>query len=334
MKQLKLYGPGDIRIDDAPKPYAGDNDVVVKVSACGICGSDISFAANGPITPDGTPMPIGHELSGEIVEVGSKVAAIDQGMRVVVDPMTCDNSIGTGSSEGGFAEYLLVKNARLNGNVYPIPDSLGDEAAALAEPLAVALHGINQGNPRSEEKVVLIGAGPIGLCAIAALRHRGVDNIVAADFSRARLQRAENLGATPFLASEQSMTNFLSERHGTVVGFAGLEFPTTDLYIDCSGAAPVISDIVNTARQGARVVMLGVPKQAVPMDFSMVILKELNFAGSFCYPTEFRDAIELLANAVFEAELLISHRFDIDDFPMAMETAADANVSAKVLVTF
>src|SRR3972149_1466547 len=160
MQQVTIHGPNDVRLIDIPKPEPGPRDVVVKVAACGICGSDLSYVAMGGLpVGSGEPMPIGHELSGVVDAVGEAVTSVRVGQRVAVNPEAAGNRIGNGGGEGGFTPYLLVRNVTDDACVYPLPDSLTFHQGALVEPLAVGMHAVNKAEARANDKVVVFGAG-------------------------------------------------------------------------------------------------------------------------------------------------------------------------------
>jgi threonine dehydrogenase-like Zn-dependent dehydrogenase len=242
------------------------------------------------------------------------------------------HSIGNGGSQGGFAPYLLVADAaRHEDAVLKLPAGLGPEQAAMVEPLSVAMHGCNQGQAQPGDKVVIFGAGPIGLCALTCLRYLGVDDIVVVDLSDFRLERANELGATTFNATGQDLAAFLIDRHGAA-DVIGMPVPATDLYLEATGAGPVFEQIPDLARTGARIVVLGVHKQPVQFDLVNLLLRELNIVGSMAYPNEFPQVIEMLCSGLVDTAALVSHRFPLSQFPVALAQARDAQNAVKVLV--
>ena len=188
MRVLNIHGVGDVRLDPVDPPRPGSKDVVVKVKACGICGSDLTYIKIGGIirAPGGTT-PIGHEAAGEVIAVGDDVSGVSVGQRVVINPMLTPSDIGSGGPEGAFTEELLVRDARVGDSLLPIPDDLPYEIAALTEPLAVAMHGVNRAEAKPGDKVVVFGCGPIGLGMVLWLVDRGVTDVVALDLAPERL---------------------------------------------------------------------------------------------------------------------------------------------------
>ena len=195
MKRIELHGPNDVRRVDVAEPEPGPRDALIRVAACGICGSDVKYVSQGGLAgPAPEPMPLGHELSGVVEAVGSEVD-LAPGTRVGVNPLGAGNMIGNGGSQGGFAPLLLFENAAAGESLLVIPDDLPIEIAALAEPVGVGMNAVDQVEAAPGDKVAVFGAGPIGLTAIASLRDRDVEDIVAIDFSARRLEIATKLGA-------------------------------------------------------------------------------------------------------------------------------------------
>ncbi len=334
MQQVMIHGPGDLRIDEVPEPGIGPCDALIEVGACGICGSDLGYVKQGGMpTRNVHPMPLGHELAGTIREIGPQVSGLAPGMRVVVNPMNADN-IGNGGPEGGFAPLLRVRDARPDHNLFRIPDSLGLETAALVEPLAVAMHAVKVADPAAGDKVVVWGAGCIGLGAIVALRRRGIRDIVAVDLSGERLARATALGARITVnAAEEDVAAALGKAHGTGDVY-GIPVVGSNVFIEAAGVASVFEDIIRIAPHSARVVVVSLHKTPAPIDLSLLLMKELVVRGAIGYPEEFPGVIAMLSDPAVDVSPMVSHRFDFTDFHEAWSTACDAQRSSKVMVRF
>lgn len=332
MQQVRLHGVDDVRLDRVERPAAGARDVIVKIDACGICGSDIGYVAKGGLQgPTAQPFPLGHESAGVLSFVGAEVRDLHVGMRVVVNPD--DNLIGSGGNEGAFAPYLLVRNARRDFNIYEIPAHVPPAIAALTEPLAVALHGVNRAEVQPRHKVVVFGAGSIGLGAVIGLRQRGVTDIVAVDMVDSRLELARRFGANVTInPARDDMAAVLAREHGTSQMF-GWPMVNTDVFIDAAGAAAPLQQAVTMCKSGTRFVIVALHKQPVPLDLVMVMAKELVITGSIAYPRdEFMEVIAMLGAGEVDVSPLISHRFPLGEFPEAFKTAKDASRALKVMV--
>lgn len=333
MSLVQIHGENDVRIDTVPRPSAGPDDVLIAVQACGICGSDLGYIAMGGLTPPGEPMPLGHELSGRVEAVGEHVCGIRVGQSVVVNPMANGSAIGNGGPEGGFAPWLLVRDvASAPEAVLALPPELDAEYGALVEPLAVAMHAVNRAGVKPGEKAVVMGAGPIGLCAVAVLKHLGVADVVVADRSRSRLDVARELGAAHTICVvQEDLDARLRELHG-VVDLMGVAMPATHRYIEATGVGAVLESLVATAGPGATIAVVGVHKQAISLDPVQLLLKELTLVGSMAYPDEFPAVIDMLRQGDVDVRALISHRFSLSEFAAALDVARDPERAIKVMI--
>lgn len=332
MKLAILHGAGDLRLDDAPQPVAGERDVVIQVKCAGICGTDLGFYASG--SPTGAPAPLGHELSGIVVETGSEVTNFKIGDRVILNPLV--NLVGTGGPEGGFAERLLIRDVVSRPeSLILLPDGLSFESGALVEPLSVSLHAINRGNVQPGAKVAIFGAGPVGLGLVLALRLRGVEDIIVFDLSAFRRERAMALGARAALdPREREPGDVLKEMHGTDLFFGFLPVASTDIYFEASGAPQVLEGIIGYARGNSDIVLVSNHKKPVALDLQAMLGKEISLITAVGYPTEMPDVVAMLDKAAPDLAPLVSHRFAAGDFLKAFDAARNADSSAKVLVEY
>jgi (R,R)-butanediol dehydrogenase/meso-butanediol dehydrogenase/diacetyl reductase len=328
-----VFGPGDLRMCEIETPRAGPRDVVLQVASAGICGSDIGYVAiGGTLGPARQPIPLGHELSGVVIEVGVEVGSVTLGDRVILNPLV--NAVGNGGPEGGFGERLLVRDvAGRPQSLLRLPDSLSLDDGALIEPLAVGAHAVNRLGAQAGEKAAVFGAGPIGLASTVMLRQRGVEDVVVFDPSAFRRERALKLGARAALDPRQTPpAEALKRLHGTVRVFSS-EAPQTDRYVEASGA-PVLPDIIALARAGAAICVASTQKTPVAVDFMQVMTRELTLTGALGYPTELEDVLQLLASRAVDLEPMISHRFAGADFMQAFEMARRPDQAAKVLLRY
>ncbi len=333
MRVLNIHGVGDVRLDPIEKPVAGDKDVVVKVKACGICGSDLSYIKFGGINrKEGGVTPIGHEAAGEVMAVGSGVEGLSVGQRVIVNPMMTPSQIGSGGPEGAFTEELLVREARVNDNLLPIPEGLPYEIAAMTEPLSVALHGVNRAQAKPGDKVAVFGCGPIGLGMVLWLVERGC-NVVALDLSDDRLERAKALGAHGTVnPSRENVRERLMALHG-----AGRtifrEGADTDAYIDAAGAPNILNDVIDMAKTHARFVITAAYLKPIEVNLGRMLTTEMSVTTAVGYPDEMPDVIAALPRLKDKIATLISHRYRFEDVIEALGVAGRSE-SAKVMIGF
>lgn len=329
MLQVKVHGPGDVRLDDVPEPEPGPRDAVIRVAACGLCGTDLRYVRLGGLAgPTAKPLPLGHEVSGVVEAVGREVSGLAPGARVVVHPGAGGQRIGNGGDAGGFAPRLLVREARAS--LFPVPDGLPLDLAALCEPLAVGANAVDRAGARPGEKVAVFGAGPIGLAAVVALRDRGVEDVVAVDLSPRRLAIARALGARHGIdASREDPWRRLRELHGEEP-VLGAPMAGTDAYVEASGASAVIAGVLRHARAEARLCVVALHDEPQPVPFLLVMMKQLTICGAMEYPEDFGATLGLLARRDLSA--LIGARFPLERFAEALAAAADPAAGGKVMV--
>ncbi|WP_147106497.1 zinc-binding dehydrogenase [Nesterenkonia populi] len=319
-----------VRIVEVPQPAAGQ--VLIDVEYVGICGSDLHYfyeGANGEFEVR-EPLIPGHELSGRVAEDPS--GTFEAGQPVTVHPARFGRQqaeypddphlwpggsyLGSASTwphtQGAAAQQLLVES----GMVVPLPESLPVRRAALAEPLAVALHGASRAGDLTGRTVLVSGAGPIGLLALVAARAGGAAAVHVSDVLPGPLERALRMGADE--------TINVAEQPVPVSSY--------DVVLECSGAAQAISAALTAARPAGTVVQVGmVPSQARPVSLAPYISKELTLLGTFRFKDEIHRAVEVLASDD-SVEALLTHEFSIDESDAAFAAARDAQSSGKVLL--
>ncbi|MEM8499567.1 MAG: zinc-binding dehydrogenase [Pseudomonadota bacterium] len=334
MRLVNLYAPDEFRIDQVPEPVAGDEDVVVQVEHCGICGSDVGYVSVGGLAgPTGSAMPLGHELAGTIYSVGRNVGGLAVGERVCVNPMGAGNAIGNGGGEGGFADLLLVRNASSGDSIYKLPEHLNMRDGALVEPLAVGMHAVNQARPQPGERAVIFGVGAIGLSCIAALRYKGVTDILALDYSAERCERALRMGALHAGSPQDlELMDYLGNYHGKQTVQGWMPAADTDIFIDAAGANSIVKAVLDVCKQGARLIVAGLHRTPVELDLMMVLMKELSMTGSMAYPTEFPEVIDMLQNTDIDLSAMVSHHFPLDEFDKAFAVARSPEAGAKIII--
>jgi (R,R)-butanediol dehydrogenase/meso-butanediol dehydrogenase/diacetyl reductase len=332
MEVLNIHGVNDVRLDPREAPVAGAADVIVKIKACGICGSDLTYIKVGGIhRQPGGVTPIGHEAAGEVIAVGADVKDVEVGQRVVLNPMMTASYIGSGGPEGAFTQELLVKGAKLGDSLIAIPEGLPYDIAALAEPFAVALHGVNRSEAKPGDKVVVFGCGPIGLGMVLWLIDKGVTDVVAVDLAPERLERAKALGARAVInPAEEDLRARLIELHGTARLFSR-EAVGTDAYIDAAGAPSILGDVVSMAKTHARLVITAAYSKPVSLDLGAMLTTEMTITTAVGYPTEMNEVVDALPRLRDKAAPLISHRFPLGQVIEALGVAATP-ASAKVMI--
>jgi threonine dehydrogenase-like Zn-dependent dehydrogenase len=323
--------------DDVAEPVPGPGQVLVGVKACGICGSDLHFAKHGADVLElndqiegfgGGGMNIdldrdvfmGHEFSAEVLEAGPDTDAPAQGTLVTSLPVLLSATgvepiVYSNRTIGGYAERMLLSAPLLT----PIPNGLDPRHAALTEPLAVGLHAVNKSAIERGEAAVVLGCGPIGIAIVAALRHRGVETIVAADYSARRRELALAVGATSTVDPADG-SPFDSARPSVV--------------FEAVGVPGIIDDILRRAPVGARVVVAGVCMQADAFHPYFAIAKQINVQFVLAYdPTEFTDCLRAIAEGDIDVAPMITGEVGLDGVGAAFDELAHPDVHCKILVT-
>lgn len=330
MRQIRVHGPDDVRLDRVDPPRPGPRDAVVRVGACGICGSDLSYIHMGGLT--GAPMCLGHEVAGILDWVGDEVPGVAVGDRVIVYPTAPDGtSIGSGADEGGLTDALLVRDAAAGGRLFAVPAGMPLAHAALGEPLGIGMQAVNQADVAPGDSVAVFGCGPIGLMAVATLLDRGIHQVVAVDLSPTRRALAERLGAQAVLdPATDDVWAELARLHGTAPFRFG-PTPATDAYIEASGAPSVIGDVIRHGRVDGRMAVVALHFTPVATDYLTLLMKQFTIRGSIEYPPRFEDAVELLARR--DLSDLVTHRFDLDDFHAGLALLEGSKDCGKVMIT-
>ncbi|MEI8002038.1 MAG: alcohol dehydrogenase catalytic domain-containing protein [Actinomycetes bacterium] len=299
--------PGRLAVDERPLPEVDPDHVLVRVSHCGVCGSDIHFVLEGWGRPGSVE---GHEFSGTIVAVGADVTDWRVGDEVVGGPSprcgTCEyclagrpslcsgrNSVGVDAHpDGAFAEYTAV----LARSLLRVPDGVSLRAAALVEPLAVALHGLTRGGVVAGQRLLVTGGGPIGALSVAAARARGVTDIVVSEPHPLRRELCERLGAVTVGPEDLGVPPSPNE----VVADA------FDVALECSGHPSAMEGALAQLKRGGTLVFVGAGIKRPRLDNNRVLLNELTITGSFVYDADgFERALELLARPDFPSDVLV-----------------------------
>lgn len=340
MKSVFTAAPGSVEVAEVERPVPGPRDVLVRVRACGICGTDAAFVQMGgmPAGPDGQmrAIPLGHEPAGEIVQAGAEVTGLKPGDRVVVNPQAAPSGIiGCGGAYGGMSEYLLIESAVAGKSVTVFPEGLPFDVAALNEPMAVAMHCVNRSEAKATDKVIVFGAGPIGLGVLNWLKLRGTRSVIVADILRGRLETALDLGADAVIdSSREDVAERLAALHGESTNALGAPRPGTDIYIDAAGAAAVVNTALRTAKWGARLVTVAMHKKPEPIDLGAMLRSEMTIIASQGYPTEIFQVTSDIAEHQPRFSRLISHRVPFSDVDRAFQLALTPGAAEKVVVTF
>lgn len=329
---LTIHDVNDVRLDPYERPDPGPQDVVVKMKACGICGSDLSYIKHGGIPKPGTRTALGHEGAGEVMLVGAAVEGVAVGQSVIINPMNTPSYVGSGGPEGAFTEELLIRGAIMGDNLLPVPEGIPYDIAAMCEPLAVALHGVNRAQAKAGEKIVIFGCGPIGLGMVLWAVDRGCRDVIALDLAEERLKRARALGAITINPGKEDVQTRIKAIHGSEMVF-GREKACTDAYIDAAGAPSILADVVALAKRHARHVITAAYLKPIELPAGPMLTTEMTITTAVGYPDEFPDVIAAMPRLQNKIASIISHRLPFDAVLEGLRIAATPQ-SAKVMIEF
>ena len=345
MLMAMLYGAKDLRLERGDEPPVGDGQVKVRFGAGGICGSDLSYYGKGRVGDFAVmqPLCLGHEVSGEVVEVGAGVTRVKKGDRVAINPnqpcricRTCVAGKGHlclkmnfyGSAavfphiQGVFREVIVASEAQC----FPVPQSCDFRTAAMAEPLAVALHAVRRAGLLVGKSVLVTGVGPIGSLCVLAARRAGAARIVVTDVADGALKRAEALGI-------DDAVNAVSAPERVEAWYANKG--SFDVTFECSGNAAAMTTAIQATASGGCVVQVGmiaVPTADIPVN--RFVSREVDLLGAFRFDSEYGAAVHELATGGIDVSPLLTHTFKMTAANDAFAVAADRSQSMKVHLVF
>jgi len=343
MKAVVLHAAGDLRVDEVEDASLGPRDVRVRVGAGGICGSDLHYYRHGGF---GTvrlrqPMILGHEVAGSIVEVGTAVTGLHPGQKIAVDPSRacghckfcqagqqshCLDMRFYGSAmrfphvQGGFREVLVCDASQ----AHPVADAVPLTEAAFAEPLAVALHAVARAGSLLGRRVLVAGAGPIGVLTAAAARRAGAGEIVVTDILDAPLAVASRCGAdrTVNVARDPDALAAYEVDKGAF-----------DVMFEAAGGVATLLAGLKVVRPLGTIVQIGQGAEAA-LPMSMIVTKELDLRGTFRFRGEFATAVDFIGAGLIDVKPLLTDVIDVADARRAFDLAADKSHSMKVQIAF
>jgi len=341
MKAAVLHRPGEIRVEQRQVPEPGPGEVLVRVRAVGVCGSDVHYYKEGRIGRRVVekPLILGHECAGEVVALGSGVSHLRIGSRVALEPGVpcrrcryCKSGrynlcpdvtfMATPPVDGAFVEYI----AWPADFTYPLPENLGYAEGALMEPLAVGMHAVQRARLVPGCTVLVLGGGPIGQLALLAAKAAGAGRVILTELEEGRLAMARSLGADVAL---DLRTTPMPEALAEITDGEG-----PDLVIEAAGSMETVRQSIELVRRGGTVVWIGLPgTDPCPVSVLQAINKEMDILGIYRYANVYPDAIRLAASGKIDLSRLVTHRFPLEEARRALDTAADQKSSTvKVLV--
>ena len=338
MRVAMYYNNHDVRLEEMPVPEIGPGELLLKVEASGLCGSDVMEWYR----IQRAPMVLGHEVSGEVVQVGAGVDRYKEGDRMVVTHhvpcnachwclnnrhTACDTLHQTNFDPGGFSEYLRIPQINVDRGVFPIPDHVPYEEASITEPLACVYRGQKRANLQPGQNVLVLGSGLAGLLHINLARALGAGRIIATDMVDYRLQAARRLGAdTAFPATEDVPARLREANDGRLA----------DLVIVCTGALPALNQALQSVERGGTVLFFAPtePGVSLPVSINDVFFRNdvtltTTYAGA---PVDLATALEMIGSGRVQVGQMISHRLGLAEAGLGFKLTAEAGDSLKVII--
>jgi len=323
----------EIHLESIPIPKPAPHEVLVAIKTVGICGSDVHYWTHGRIGDFivKSPMVLGHESSGVVEEVGSAVSHLKKGDRITLEPgvpcRSCNfckegrynlcpdvKFMATPPVDGSLANYITHPADFC----YKLPDHVSFDEGAMCEPLSVGIHACNRAHVVLGSKVLIMGAGPIGLMCLLAAKASGATTVILVDLKEDRLKVALSLGATATIEATKDVREEIEK----------LGLGPIDVTIECSGAEPAIKTAIRATKSGGVVVLVGLGPPEIKLPIVDAAVREVDIRGIFRYANTYPKALALIASGKVDVKPLITHHFDFKDVIKAFETSRDMSGGA------
>lgn len=330
------YNNHDVRVQEIPTPRIGEEEILLKVMASGICGSDVIEWYRVPKAP----RVLGHEATGVISEVGAKVKNVAVGDRVFVSHhvpcfqcryckrgshTACHTLHTTNYYPGGFSQYIQVPKINVQSGIYKLPDAMSFEEGTFIEPLACVARGQRLANIKSDDTVLIIGSGISGILHAQLAKYKGVENVIVADINSYRLELAKKFGAHHALDAKANLPEKLKELTGHLA----------DQVIVCTGATSAAMTSIDCVENGGTILFFAVPDPTVklPVPINQFWRNEITMRTSYgAAPNDIEDSIKVLATGELDVKGMITHRLDIREAQEGFRLMAEAGNSLKVIL--
>jgi len=318
MKTTMIYGPRDVRVEDVNIPEIGPDDVLVQVKASGICGSDVHRYL---VTDYGRghwkyPMNSGHEYCGDVVKAGKKVKKFREGEKVTLGVSW------TGGNLGAFSEFVHIPGA--DNRLYKLPQEITHTNGALIETFLVAMNSYHRPNPMPDDSILILGAGPIGLCVLLLCKAKGIQDITVSEPSAKRRTLADGLGARTVNPAAESLEDIV---------ISSTKGKRADVTFECAGEEVTLNQAFALTKNGGRISLVAHYRKTPQFNIEDLITKSMSVFGPIGGHSFFEEAVKLILEKKVDLTRLVTHSYPIEQAKEAFEVASDANQSVKVLFT-
>ena len=338
MRVARWYSNQDVRIEEMPVPQIGPGELLVRVEACGICGSDVMEWYR----LDRAPLVLGHEIGGQVVKVGEWVERYQEGDRVSAahhvpcntchyclsgHHTVCDTLRQTNFDPGGLAEYIRLPAINVLRGIFPLPDEVSYEEATFIEPLACVLRGLRKANIQPGNSVLVIGSGIAGLLYVQLSRIFGATRVIATDINAYRMAAAQQLGADVAIHAEEDLPAQLRQVN---------QGRLADIVIVCTGAASAINQALQSVERSGTILFFAPtgPGVEIPMSINELFWRNditltTSYAGS---PADYQTGLELIRAGTIPIRQMITHRLPLAETGLGFLLVAEAKNSIKVII--
>ncbi len=337
MKVAMYYNNNDVRIEEMPVPTISDNEFLVKVQASGICGSDVMEWYRLKTVP----RVLGHEIAGDIVEVGKNIKKYSIGDRVFISHHVpcnncnfctnnqhtlCDTLHSTNFYPGGFAEYLKVPEINVERGTFVLPKEMTYEEGAFIEPLACVVRGFRIADMKPEQSILILGSGIAGLLQIKLAKAMGARKIIATDITEKRLKIAKKLGADIIINAKENVPRLVKKNNDGMLA---------DFVILCAGVPSAVKQAFESVAPGGTILFFAMTKPGVEIPFHLFDIwnKQVKIVSTYAgAPKDIMDAIDLLKSKKVDVVDMITHRLPLSEAAKGFQLVAEAKDSIKVII--
>lgn len=329
-------GERNVEVRELELPKVGDNDVLIRNIYSSICGTDVAVYTKGPGTGHKITvgMEFGHETISEVCATGKNITEFKIGQRVYPYPRFAKNDTRRAGTIGGFSEYILIPDVKLNHSLYFVPDIISNKTACLIEPFTVGCRAARRSNPQTNETAIVFGCGTIGLAAAISLKYFGLKKVMLADISDFRLNIARNMGFAVCNTAKQELYTAAALYFGDAHGLSGMTFDA-DIFIDAAGAESVLDIFMQHGKIESRFVSVAVNNAIRSLDLLHMTYAQKSIIGSGGYmPEDVADVLKIMESGAWDIESIITHEFSLDDLSKAIETASQSDRAFNVVIKF
>lgn len=335
-KAAIFQGVGHVDVVDLPYPKCGDDEAIVRNLLTGICGSDIfAFQKHGPESRIWIGEEFGHESISEVVELGKDVKGLKVGDRVFVNTDKAMRDPRKVSATGGFSNYLRIPQCEVGYSLLPMGDDLPLRAAVLFEPFVIGTRGVKGLKPKPKEGGIVFGAGIIGITSAIMLHWYGCENVMLVDYSEFRLGNARRLGFATCNPGVEDLKERAFAQFGSQRGYP-TEKCGARYYVDAVGVRSVIDNFAMLAPLNGELAVVGVHKEAAPLDFTQVNFNNWHIHGCGDAATEelWPEILEMMRSGKYDLQSLVTHEFPVDQINEALALAGNPEEAQKVCISF